>query len=88
MAQLFDVAIPTINEHLKNIYEQGELGRETTIRKFLTVQTEGQRKSNRRTGQGARRERIREVPHRAGSLFESDFDRVVRQLEREKDDSN
>ena len=38
MAALFDVSVPTINEHLKNIYEQGEINREATIRKFRTVQ--------------------------------------------------
>ena len=43
MAQLFDVTVPTINEHLKNICDQGELERDATIRKFLTVQTEGKR---------------------------------------------
>jgi len=37
MAALFDVGIPTINEHLKNIFETGELTREATIRKFRTV---------------------------------------------------
>ena len=47
IAQLFDVTIPTINEHLKNIYDQGELEREATIRKFLTVQVEGKRKVSR-----------------------------------------
>ncbi len=43
MAQLFDVDVRTINEHLKNIYDQGELGREATIRKFRIVQHEGKR---------------------------------------------
>ena len=43
MAQLFDVNVRTINEHLKNIYEQNELSRETTIRKFRIVQIEGKR---------------------------------------------
>ena len=31
MAALFDVTVPTINEHLKNIYESDELTREATI---------------------------------------------------------
>jgi hypothetical protein len=31
MAVLFQVTISTINEHLKNIYEEGELTREATI---------------------------------------------------------
>lgn len=43
MAQLFDVNVRTINEHLKNIYKQNELSRETTIRKFRIVQVEGKR---------------------------------------------
>jgi hypothetical protein len=43
MAELFSVGVPTINEHLKNIYEAGELTREATIRKFRIVQTEGGR---------------------------------------------
>ena len=40
MAALFDVRIPTINVHVKNIYESGELTRKATIRKFLIVRTE------------------------------------------------
>ena len=47
IAKLFDVTVPTINEHLKNIYDQGELKREATIRKFLTVQLEGKREVSR-----------------------------------------
>jgi hypothetical protein len=47
MAALFDVKIPTINEHLKNIYESGELTREATIRKFRIVRTEGNRDVSR-----------------------------------------
>jgi len=43
MAQLFDVDVRTINEHLKNIYDQRELERKATIRKFRIVQTEGKR---------------------------------------------
>ena len=47
MAELFDVSIPTISEHLKNIYDQREIDRETTIRKFRTVQSEGKREITR-----------------------------------------
>jgi hypothetical protein len=47
MAELFDVAVPTINEHLKNIYESGELNIEATIRKFRIVQKEGEREVTR-----------------------------------------
>jgi hypothetical protein len=47
MAELFDVTIPTVNEHLKNIYESAELEKLATIRKFLIVQEEGTRQVNR-----------------------------------------
>ncbi|MCD6272010.1 MAG: virulence RhuM family protein [Deltaproteobacteria bacterium] len=43
MAALFNVNVRTINEHLKNIYEQGEVMLEATIRKFRIVQKEGGR---------------------------------------------
>jgi hypothetical protein len=43
MAELFQVTVPTINEHIKNIYDDGELLSSATIRKFLIVQTEGAR---------------------------------------------
>lgn len=47
MAQLFDVDVRTVNEHLKNIYDQGELVREATIRKFRIAQIEGNRDVSR-----------------------------------------
>ncbi len=47
MARLFDKMIPTINEHLKNIYHEGELDKSSTIRKFRIVQTEGKRRVER-----------------------------------------
>jgi hypothetical protein len=43
MAELFDKDVRTINEHLQNIYAEGELPRESTIRYFRIVQIEGQR---------------------------------------------
>jgi Virulence protein len=47
MGELFSVVVPTINEHLKNIYESGELTSEATIRKFRIVQNEGGRSVSR-----------------------------------------
>ena len=47
MAVLFDVTVPTINEHLANIYAQNEITREATIRKFRIVQKEGRREVGR-----------------------------------------
>lgn len=47
IAQLFDVNVRTINEHLKNIYNDLELSENATIRNFRIVQTEGNRKVSR-----------------------------------------
>lgn len=49
MAELFGVGIPAISKHLNNIYEEGELNRESTISKMEIVQTEGTREVKRVT---------------------------------------
>jgi hypothetical protein len=43
MAELFQKDVRTINEHLMNIFQEGELNREATIRKFRIVRREGAR---------------------------------------------
>lgn len=45
MAELYDVDVRTINEHIKKIYSDGELTESATIRKFRIVQAEGTRQS-------------------------------------------
>lgn len=47
IAELFEVSVKTANEHLVNIYEEGELAAEATIRKFRIVQNEGSRQVSR-----------------------------------------
>nr|WP_294866492.1 RhuM family protein [uncultured Pseudogulbenkiania sp.] len=47
MAELYDKSFPTINEHIKNICEEGEQDSAATIRKFRIVQTEGEREVSR-----------------------------------------
>lgn len=47
MAQLYNVSLPTINEHIKKIYVDRELTESATIRKFRIVQTEGSRQVRR-----------------------------------------
>lgn len=47
MSVLFDKNIMTINGHINNVYEEGELKRKPTIRKSLIVQTEGKRQITR-----------------------------------------
>ena len=47
ISELFQVGIPTVSEHLSNIYAEGELAPGPTIRKFRIVQIEGQRQVTR-----------------------------------------
>ena len=47
MAQLYDVDVRTINEHISHIFNDGELDQESTIRKFRIVQMEGSRNVSR-----------------------------------------
>ena len=47
IAELYGVSVKTVNEHLVNIYDEGELDAGSTIRKFRIVQTEGSRQVTR-----------------------------------------
>lgn len=47
MVEIFEKNINTINKHIKNIYEVGEIGEKTTIWKNRIVQTEGTRQVER-----------------------------------------
>lgn len=47
MAELFQKVKSTISEHIKNIYEEGELEKLATVRNFRTVQIEGNRQIER-----------------------------------------
>jgi len=47
MATLYDVSVANINIHLKQIFADRELEPEATIKKYLTVQTEGSRQVQR-----------------------------------------
>ena len=47
MAALFEVDVRTVNEHLGNLYQDGEQRREATIRKFRIVRLEGAREVSR-----------------------------------------
>lgn len=47
LSELFQKDVRTISEHIKNIYKEAELSRNSTIRKFRIVQTEGKRQVER-----------------------------------------
>lgn len=48
IADLFDTTVPNINMHLKNIYSEEELFKESTIKDFLIVGNEGSREVKRK----------------------------------------
>lgn len=47
IAELFDKDVRTVNEHIRNIFAEGECDPKATIRKFRIVQTEGARQVER-----------------------------------------
>ena len=47
MATLYDVSVSAINQHIKKIYDDNELAPIATIKNFLIVQKEGERKVSR-----------------------------------------
>ncbi len=47
LSELYQVSVKTVSEHIVNIYDEGELTPEPTIRKFRIVQTEGKREVTR-----------------------------------------
>lgn len=47
MCELYQTSKSNVSEHIKHIFEEGELAKEATVRKFRTVQTEGSRNVER-----------------------------------------
>ena len=43
LAELFQMTVPNISQHLKSIYGEGELAEEATVKSYLMVRTEGTR---------------------------------------------
>ena len=82
MAQLFDVDVRTISEHMQNLYGQAELTREATIRKFRIVQTEGTREVAR-TVDFYNLDAIISVGYRVNSVRATQFRQWATQVLRE-----
>lgn len=75
IAELFDIGVNTVNHHLKELFDDGELGREATIRSYRIVQTEGARQVARDIRASEKRVylRVREIlaPAADSSLAEA-----------------
>ena len=48
MVILFDSTKQNISLHINNIFKEGELNKEATVKEYLTVQTEGGRQVTRK----------------------------------------
>ena len=57
IAELFQRDVRTVNEHLQDIYREGEIEGQATIRKFRIVRREGPREVEREIEQFAARRR-------------------------------
>ena len=68
IAELYQKGVPTINEHLSNIYSDGEIEQNATIRKFRIVRQEGSRQVTREIEHYSL-EAILAVGYRVRSIF-------------------
>ncbi len=79
IAALFSVSIPTINEHLKNIFDSGELNPDSVIRKFRITATDGKSYSTKHYNLDA----IISVGYRVNSVRATQFRQWATQVLRE-----
>ena len=47
LVEIYQTSKSNVSEHIKHIFEDGELAKEATVRKFRTVRMEGNRKVTR-----------------------------------------
>lgn len=94
MQKLFEKAKATISEHIKNVFEEGELENEASVRKFRTVQKEGEREVARvleyyklddiiSVGYRVKSQRDTQFRKVQNKNYESDFDKKVMQITKE-----
>ena len=79
IAALFSVSIPTINEHLKNIFDSGELDPDSVIRKFRITAADGKLYSTKHYSLDA----IISVGYRVNSVRATQFRQWATQILRE-----
>ena len=79
IAELFGVSVPTINEHLRNILQSGELQAEAVIRKFRTTAADGKSYDTQHYNLDA----IISVGYRINSLRATQFRQWATQVLRE-----
>jgi len=100
IGELYQKSKATISEHIKHIFEDGELDMDSVVRNFRTVQYKGDRQVERLTDHynldmimamnAAEKEyeKYCEVQKKEVNQLESDFDKVVKQLMGKKADQD
>ena len=73
MATLFDVGVPAISKHLKNIFESGELDKNTTISRMETVVNRGFRGESKEKVEFYNLDAIISVGYRVNSVRATQF---------------
>lgn len=93
MATLYGVTVPAINQHLKRIFSDRELDEAAVIKRYLITATDGKSYNTQHYSLQAiiakahaesEFEKYRIVQDR---LFQSDFDRLLLQLENHEDEA-
>lgn len=79
MAELFAVTVPTINEHLKNIFASSELDEQAVVRNFLTTAADGKNYQTRHYNLDA----VISVGYRVNSVRATQFRQWATQVLRE-----
>ena len=79
VAELFGVTVPTVNEHLKNIFNSGELDEQAVVRKFRTTAADGKQYQTQHYNLDA----IISVGYRVNSVRATQFRQWATQVLRE-----
>ena len=76
MAALFDVTVPTVNEHLNNVFASGELEKDSVIRKFRITASDGKSYNTKHYNLDA----VISVGYRVNSIQATQFRRWATQV--------
>ena len=82
MAELFDTTVPNVNMHLKNIFENKELGDDSVIKDFLITATDG--KISHEVAIALAESEYEKYRKGQDKNYISDFDKEVKKLLKKK----
>jgi hypothetical protein len=87
MAELYDVSVDAINQHLKKIFSDGELAEDSDIKKYLISAADGKTYNTKHYNLHTETEfeKYRIIQDR---LFESDFDKCLETMKEGGEDND